>query len=90
MFGLVPSVKPEKLVLDADQMLLILVYVLLQSKIASVKLYSHIRMIYEFQTDSQKNSQKGYCVSTMEVCLESIFDEEPNQEGSLESSGAGG
>lgn len=56
MFGYIPSVKPEKLVLDADQMLMILVYVLLQSKISTVRLYSHIRMVYEFQTDAQKNS----------------------------------
>ena len=77
MFGCVPQVKPDKLVLDADQMLMILIYILLQAKVSFVKLYSHIRMIYEFQTDSQRNSQKGYCVSSMEICLESIFEEEP-------------
>lgn len=77
MFATVPNIKPEKLVLDADQMLMIMIYVLLQSKISLVKLYSHIRLVYEFQTESQKNSQKGYCVSSMEICLESIFEEEP-------------
>ena len=52
MFAHVPQVKPEKLVLDADQMLMIMVYVLLQSKVSLVRLYSHIRMVYEFQTES--------------------------------------
>lgn len=80
MFSKVPYVKPEKLVLDADQMLMIMVYVLIQSKVSLVKLYSHIRMIYEFQTESQKNSQKGYCVSSMEICLESIYEEEPQSD----------
>lgn len=52
MFGLVPAVRPDKLVLDADQILMIMVYVLLQSRISFVKLYSHIRLVYEFQTES--------------------------------------
>ena len=48
MFGCIPYVKPEKLVLAADDMLMILVYILIQAKISTVKLYSHIRMVYEF------------------------------------------
>lgn len=52
MFSYIPSVKPEKLVLDADQMLAIFVYVLLKAKVSTVHLYSHIRLIYEFQTES--------------------------------------
>jgi hypothetical protein len=80
MFSHVPAVRPDKLVLDADQMLMITVYVLLQSRLHFVKLYSHIRMVYEFQTESQKNSQKGYVISCLEVCLESIYDEEPPEE----------
>ena len=38
---------------------------------------SHVNLIYEFSTDSQKMSQGGYAVSSLEVCLESMLDEPP-------------
>ena len=36
-----------------------------------------MNLIYEFSTDSQKMSQGGYAVSSLEVCLESMLDEPP-------------
>lgn len=72
----IPDLKNNKFVLDADQLLLITIYIMLQSKIAFVELYSHLNMIYEFSTDSQKLSQFGFAVSSMEVCLESMLTDD--------------
>ena len=81
----IPSVKANKIVLDADQLLLITVWILWQSKIAITSLYSHINLIYEFSTDSQKLSSLGYCVSSLEVCLESMLKENDPEEGKIDS-----
>ena len=69
----IPDINKSKLVLDADQLLLISVWVLWQSKIALTGMYSHLSLIYEFSTDSQKLSHAGYSVSSLEVCLESML-----------------
>lgn len=66
-------------------MLLITVWILWQSKIAITQLYSHINLIYEFSTDSQKLSSLGYCVSSLEVCLESMLKEDEVEEEKIDS-----
>ena len=38
-------------------------------------LYSDLSLIYEFSTESQKMSQAGYAVSSLEVCLESMLQD---------------
>ena len=75
----IPDVNKSKLVLDADQLLLISVWVLWQSGISLTSLYAHLSLIYEFSTDNQKLSQAGYSVSSLEVCLESMLQEEDEE-----------
>jgi hypothetical protein len=53
----IPEINKSKMVLDADQLLMITIYVLLSSNIAMVDMYSHIQLILEFSTDNQKLSQ---------------------------------
>jgi hypothetical protein len=53
------------------------IYVLHQSQLSTVQLLSHVNLIYEFSTDAQKMSHGGYSVSSLEVCLESMLDEDP-------------
>lgn len=76
MLESIPEVNKSKLVLDADQLLLISVWVLCQAKDALTRLYSSLSLIYEFSTDSQKLSQAGYSVTSLEVCLESMLKED--------------
>jgi hypothetical protein len=52
----IPEVKKSKLVIDADTLLMITIYVLTQSKETLASLHSHLNLIYEFSTDSQKMS----------------------------------
>jgi hypothetical protein len=47
----IPTIDKSKLVIDADQLLMILIYVLAQSGSSMVPLYAHINQIYEFSTD---------------------------------------
>lgn len=65
--------------LDADQILLITIYILVSSNIAMVDMYSHIQLILEFSTDNQRLSAQGYSVSSLEVSLESILHDEQDQ-----------
>jgi hypothetical protein len=52
----IPDVKRSKLVVDADTLLMITIYVLTQSRETLVSLHSHLNLIYEFSTDQQKMS----------------------------------
>ena len=63
----------DNLVIDADQLLMILIYILIQSQLKMVTMYAHINQIYEFSTDQQKLSLLGHAVTNLEVCLESIL-----------------
>ena len=48
----IPDIPSEKLVLDADQLLMIQMFILNQSKLTMVTLYSQINVIYEFSSQS--------------------------------------
>ena len=46
----IPQVDKKKLTLDADELLMIFIYVTLRSKIS--EFYSHLKLINEFSTDT--------------------------------------
>lgn len=73
----IPELKHSKLVVDADTLLMLTLYVLMQSEMTVVEMHSQVNLIYEFTTESQKHSKSGYSVTCLEVCLESILDQEP-------------
>ena len=50
--ALIPEADSDKLVLDADNLLMIMNYILLQCPLVTPKLYSEINFIYEFSTDA--------------------------------------
>mmetsp|Transcript_32204 Transcript_32204/g.49251 ORF Transcript_32204/g.49251 Transcript_32204/m.49251 type:complete len:108 (-) Transcript_32204:28-351(-) len=54
---------------------MIVSFVALKTKRVLPYLYSHINVVYEFSTDMQRLSQMGFCVSTLEVSLESMLQE---------------
>lgn len=45
-----------------------------------LSLFSSIKLIYSVSLQSQKFSEMGYCVSTLEMCLECIMGEVPFNE----------
>ena len=45
-----------------------------------VNLFSQIKFIYEFSTQSQKTSDLGYCVTCIEIALEGLLSEEETRE----------
>jgi hypothetical protein len=60
-------VEKKKLTLDADELLMIFIYVTLKSKLS--ELYGHLKLINEFSTDTLRHSKLGYYTSTLEVAL---------------------
>ena len=67
--------RTDKLVFDADQLLMLLIFVMVRAGASMVQAYAHIKLIYEFSTEMQKNSREGYAVSSLEICLESLLAE---------------
>jgi len=63
----IPLVDNKKLTLDADELLLIFLYVVLRSKLS--ELYGHLKLINEFSTDTLRRSKLGYSTSTLEVAI---------------------
>lgn len=68
----ISQVDKKKLTLDADELLMIFIFVTLRSKIS--EFYSHLKLINEFSTDTLRQSKLGYYTSTMEVALSEILN----------------
>eukprot|EP00347_Sterkiella_histriomuscorum_P002127 403369366 len=67
----ISQVNKKKLTLDADELLMIFIYVTLRSKIS--EFYGHLKLINEFSTDTLRQSKLGYYTSTMEVALSQVL-----------------
>mmetsp|Transcript_20090 Transcript_20090/g.19057 ORF Transcript_20090/g.19057 Transcript_20090/m.19057 type:complete len:123 (-) Transcript_20090:278-646(-) len=63
----VKILEKSKLTLDADQLLMIFIFVTVRSKVT--ELLSHLKFINEFSTESLRKSKLGFYTSTLEVAI---------------------
>ena len=66
------NVAPDKLTYDADQILMIYVYIIAKSKIRN--LFAHLHMCQEFSTNYVMTTRVGYCYTTMEIALTMLLE----------------
>ena len=57
----------ENLVIDADQILSIFLYIVIKAKVMNLK--GHVNLIYDFGRKIIQNGQMGYYVTTIEACI---------------------
>jgi len=57
----------DKITLDADQLLMLYVYIVGRSGLRDI--YAHIQFCIEFSTDYIKTTRVGYSLTTLEVAL---------------------
>lgn len=72
----VNQVDKKKLTLDADQLLMIFIFVTVRSKV--YELLAHLKFINEFSTNTLRLSKLGYCILTLEVALQQIVSLDQN------------
>ena len=63
----ITQVDKKRLTLDADQLLMIFIFVTIRSKV--YELLAHLKFINEFSTNTLRLSKLGYCILTLEVAL---------------------
>ena len=68
------NVSNEKLTLDGDQIIMLYVYIAGKAKINN--LFAHLQFCKEFSTPFIKTTRIGYCLTTMEVALQLLTDED--------------
>ena len=68
----IPTIDKKKLTLDADQLLMIFIFVTSRSKIQ--ELLAHLKFINEFSTNTLRLSKLGYCILTLEVAIQQILN----------------
>ena len=73
----VTQIDKKKLTLDADELLMIFIYVALRSKV--YELLAQLKFINEFSTNTLRLSKLGYCILTLEVALQQILQMESRQ-----------
>jgi hypothetical protein len=72
----VDGVDKTKLTLDADQLLMIFIFIAIRSKV--YELLAHLKFINEFSTNTLRLSKLGYCILTLEVAVQQILQLEQN------------
>ena len=81
-----PSITPSQLVINADQILSIFVYLVLKARVRN--LMGHLHLIFEFVRSEVQQGTYGYYVATLEASIEHILVFEPAGK-ERESSGTG-
>ena len=66
-----------KLALDADQMIMICMFIALRAQI--VEFFAQLKLALQFATSSVRASKLGYCCTTFEVTLDQILALEQSQ-----------
>ena len=61
------TMNKENLVIDADQILSIFLYIVIKAKVWNLK--GHVGLIYDFGRKIVQNGQMGYYVTTIEACI---------------------
>jgi hypothetical protein len=64
----ISQIDKKKLTLDADQLLMIFIFVTLRSKL--YELLAQLKFINEFSTNTLRLSKLGYCILTLEVAVQ--------------------
>mmetsp|Transcript_45812 Transcript_45812/g.33549 ORF Transcript_45812/g.33549 Transcript_45812/m.33549 type:complete len:180 (-) Transcript_45812:119-658(-) len=67
----VKVLEKSKLTLDADQLLMIFIFVTLRSKVT--EMLAHVKFINEFSTDQVRKSKLGFYASTLEVAVQQVL-----------------
>lgn len=62
--------KSDELMIDADQILSIFLYIVFKARISNLK--SHLRVIFEFGRRMVQHGAMGYYVTTLEACIEQV------------------
>ena len=65
------DINRDKLIINADQILSIFIYVVMKAKITNMN--SHVRLINEFVGPEVQRGNPGYYIATIEACLEHIL-----------------
>jgi hypothetical protein len=60
--------------LDGDQLLMLYVYIAAKSKLDSI--FAHLQFCKEFSTPFIKQTRFGYCLTTLEVALTLLNDDQ--------------
>lgn len=66
--------KQDKLALDGDQIIMLYVYIAAKANIKNI--FAHVTFCKEFSTPYIKTTRMGYCLTTMEVALTLLCDED--------------
>lgn len=61
----------KKLALDAEQMILICIYITLQAQLPDF--FAHLKLAYQFATANIRQTKLGYYVATFEMALDQIL-----------------
>mmetsp|Transcript_43843 Transcript_43843/g.31944 ORF Transcript_43843/g.31944 Transcript_43843/m.31944 type:complete len:131 (+) Transcript_43843:1558-1950(+) len=67
----VKVLEKSKLTLDADELLMIFIFVTIRSKITEI--LSHLKLINEFSTEALRKTKLGFYCSTMEVAAQQVL-----------------
>ena len=72
----VDGVPQKDLVLDVDQLLMIMIYVVIKCQLPDI--YAHFKLANMYATNCIKQSKLGYYTQTLQMCIEQVinFDEE--------------
>lgn len=62
----------KKLALDAEQMILICIYIALRAHLPD--LFAHLKLAYQFATQNVRQTKLGYFVATFEMALDQILN----------------
>ena len=63
---------PDKLIIDGDNILMLYLYIVIRAKIPAMPAY--MKLMDEFSTPFVKSTSRfGYCISTLEIAMERIF-----------------
>ena len=62
----------KKLALDAEQMILICIFITLQASIPDI--FAHLKLAYQFATANIRQTKLGYYVATFEMALDQILN----------------
>lgn len=62
----------QKLALDAEQMILICIYITLKASLPDF--FAHLKLAYQFATANVRQTKLGYYVATFEMALDQIIN----------------
>lgn len=68
------NIKPDKLALDGDQIIMLYVYICSRANLHNI--LAHVQFCKEFSTPFMKTTRMGYCLTTLEVAITLLIEEQ--------------